>query len=107
MFTLAIDSVDLPTNFVADRFRFCFHRRSQPNIFSAAASHYFFSEFAGIDFTDVQSIELNVHGQNAYGRRNRQVVGRQFCARADHGSDLDARSGDVPAAAQKIVRAAE
>ena len=66
MFTLAIDSVDLPTNFALTVSDSVSTVEVSKTFSVAAASHYFFSEFAGIDFTDVQSIELNVHGQNAY-----------------------------------------
>ena len=65
-FTLAIDSVDLTTNFALTVSDSVSTVEVNKTFSVAGASHYFFSEFAGIDFTDVQSIELNVHGQNAY-----------------------------------------
>lgn len=65
-FTLAIDSVDLATNFALTVSDSVSTVEVNKTFSAAAASHYFFAEFAGIDFTDVQSIELNVHGQNAY-----------------------------------------
>lgn len=66
MFTLAINSLDLPTNFVLAVSDSVSSVEVSKTFSGAAANHYFFSEFAGIDFTDVQSIQLNVHGQSAY-----------------------------------------
>ncbi|MCH2183145.1 MAG: hypothetical protein MK108_14190 [Mariniblastus sp.] len=65
-FHLDLDFADLPTVFgltVSDSVSSIEVTRT---LSGAVVSEYRFSEFAGIDFTDVQSIQLNVHGQQAY-----------------------------------------
>ena len=65
-FTLKIGSVDLPTNFALTVSDSSSTEEVIKTLSGAASKHFFFSEFAGVDFTDVQSVQLNVHGQSAY-----------------------------------------